>query len=511
MLQVYLLNFIQTISHEFPAMTFSEQQGTFSITLPVIIILLMNGSLLVKFIMDGKTLHFARERFMLEKIINERTEELLNQKEKVDELLSNMLPKDTAEQLKRTGRASSQKYRQVSILFSDIEGFTKIAEHMNPEMLVDELDKFFFKFDSLVEEFNIEKIKTIGDAYMAAGGIPDRNRTNPVEIVMAAIRIMQYMNQLKADNEYFWDLRIGIHTGPVIAGVVGQKKFSYDIWGDSVNIASRMESSGEAGKINISGSTYEFVKDFFICEYRGKMPVKYKGNIDMYFIKGFRPELSIDMLGQQPNDRFYIKLQLMRLQDIEEFFLEKMEVELPESLSFHNHKYCIELLTQCELLLSSEKLSEEDRLIVRTSALFDCLSYSKGYQERKNYTYQLSRELLPKYQYTEKQTEKINHLLGMPLFPPAARTMPEKILSDARLAFLGKDSFCDSAGNLYKELKFYDQISSRNEFDLNLSGLLSTFEFYTLTARKLSDVSAQTQIFNLMSIKKKPGQLKSEA
>ena len=168
--------------------------------------------LFVILLLMRKTLQFAKLRFDLEGIINKRTEELLKQKEKVDELLSNMLPRDTANQLKLTGKATTRKYSMVTILFSDIEGFTRIAEQMNPEVLIDELDKFFFEFDSLVGQSNIEKIKTIGDAYMAAGGIPDCNRTNPIDVVMAAIRIMQHMKRLKKDNENFWDLRIGIHT-----------------------------------------------------------------------------------------------------------------------------------------------------------------------------------------------------------------------------------------------------------------------------------------------------------
>jgi adenylate cyclase len=488
--------------HESP---YSVQQAALiSVNWLAGLLIFINTFLLVVYLMAAKSLHFARERFMLEGIINKRTEELLYQKEKVDELLSNMLPKAMADQLKKTGRARTQKYSMVSILFSDIEGFTRIAEQMNPEILVDELDKFFFKFDALVEEFNIEKIKTIGDAYMAAGGIPDRNRTNPVDLVMAAISIMQYMKQLKIDNQYFWDLRIGIHTGPIIAGVVGQKKLSYDIWGDSVNIASRMESSGEAGKINISGSTYEFVKDFFVCEYRGKMPVKYKGNIDMYFIKGFRPELSKDMLGQEPNAAFFIKLQHLRLQDIEEEFLKKMEDELPSILQFHNIKYCIELLTTCELLLSSGKLSDEDRLIVRTAALFECLSYAKGYMERKKYIYQLSREMLPRYHYNEVQCKKIYQLLNMPFIPPVAKSMPEKIFSDARLAFLGKSNFIDYANALYLEMKYYGQTESRKEFFSNLAEFLNPFEFYTQTARKLVEVPLLNHVETLLLMREQP-------
>ena len=221
------------------------------------------------------------------------------------------------------GKATKIKYNFVTVLFSDIQGFTRIAEEMNPEILIDELDKFFFHFDSVVEKYGIEKIKTIGDAYMCAGGIPEKNRTNPVEVILAALEMKAYMKRLKETSELegmkFWDIRIGIHTGTVVAGVVGQKKLSYDIWGDTVNTASRMESSGEAGKINISGTTYEFVKEFFTCEYRGKMPVKYKGELEMYFVNGIIPELCDENGG--PNRKFIIKMQMIKLQDIEEMVI----------------------------------------------------------------------------------------------------------------------------------------------------------------------------------------------
>lgn len=163
----------------------------------------------------------------LELIIQERTEELMSEKEKTDSLLANVLPRDTADEIMSKGKATKQKYNFVTVLFSDIEGFTKIAEEVNPEILIDELDNFFFYFDSVVEKYNIEKIKTIGDAYMCAGGIPHANRTNPIEVVLAALEMLEYMNRLKKEQTQrgikLWDIRIGIHTGTVIAGVVGQK------------------------------------------------------------------------------------------------------------------------------------------------------------------------------------------------------------------------------------------------------------------------------------------------
>ena len=176
------------------------------------------------------------------------------------------------------------------MLFTDFKGFTKIAEKLTPAELVEELNNCFLEFDRIIDKHHLEKIKTIGDAYMCAGGIPIANETNPVDIVHAGLEIKEFMENLKKDREArgedYWELRIGIHTGPVIAGVVGKNKFAYDIWGDAVNTASRMESSGIPGKVNISGETYELVKDRFICTHRGKIQAKNKGEIDMYIVEG---------------------------------------------------------------------------------------------------------------------------------------------------------------------------------------------------------------------------------
>ncbi|MHC1775999.1 MAG: adenylate/guanylate cyclase domain-containing protein [Lentimicrobium sp.] len=212
-----------------------------------------------------------------------------DEKDRSEKLLLNILPYETAEELKEKGSATPKQYDMVSVLFTDFKGFTNIAEKLSPEQLVAELNNCFLEFDHIIDRHNLEKIKTIGDAYMCAGGIPVANTTNPVDIVKAGIEIKAFMDRLKAEREAngqdYWELRIGIHTGKVIAGVVGKNKFAYDIWGDAVNTASRMESSGEPGKVNISGDTYELVKDQFNCVYRGKVKAKNKGDIDMYFVE----------------------------------------------------------------------------------------------------------------------------------------------------------------------------------------------------------------------------------
>ncbi len=211
---------------------------------------------------------------------------------KSDKLLLNILPEETAAELKEKGMATPKHYEMVSVLFTDFVGFTKISENLSPQDIVKELDRYFLAFDRISDRHNMEKIKTIGDAYMSAGGIPVSNNSNPVDAVLAALEIKEYMDKMEAEKEAkgkkFWEVRIGIHTGPVVAGVVGKNKFAYDIWGDAVNTASRMESSGEPGRINISGTTFELVKDHFKCTYRGKISAKNKGEIDMYFVEGRR-------------------------------------------------------------------------------------------------------------------------------------------------------------------------------------------------------------------------------
>jgi adenylate cyclase len=233
----------------------------------------------------------------------------LNQeRRKSDRLLLNILPESIAEELKANDRVRPQGYDDATVLFTDFVGFTQIAERLTPQGLVEELDACFRRFDAITRRHDLEKIKTIGDAYMVVGGIPAANRTNAVYALLAALEIQRFMAELRqqkvAGGEPYWRLRLGIHSGGLVAGVVGEGKFAYDVWGDTVNTASRLESSGVPDRINISEATHERVRAFFVCEYRGRVPAKNKGEIDMYLVNGIRPELSRDGDGETPNARF---------------------------------------------------------------------------------------------------------------------------------------------------------------------------------------------------------------
>ncbi len=201
--------------------------------------------------------------------------------EKSDHLLLNILPSEIAQELKNTGIAAAKQYNHVTVLFTDFVNFTGLSEQMSPTELVQEIHKNFTAFDAIMEKHGIEKIKTIGDAYLAVCGLPNEVEDHAQRITQAAIDIQQFMQT----NQGKFQIRIGIHSGPVVAGIVGVKKFAYDIWGDTVNMASRMESNSEAGKINISKATYELISEEFECEHRGKILAKGKGEIDMWFVK----------------------------------------------------------------------------------------------------------------------------------------------------------------------------------------------------------------------------------
>jgi class 3 adenylate cyclase len=442
----------------------------------------------------------------LEKLNEEladQNNELRSENDRIAELLS-FLPTDAGKQIKMKGSVNSLRYKMVTVLFADVKGFTKLSGTENAEALIDELDDFFFYFDQVVEKHNIQKVKSIGDTYMCAGGIPKKNRTNPVEVIKAALEVQEYLKKIQkastSNNRKIWNLTFGIHTGPVTASVSGKRKISYDIKGDTVNIASRIESASLPTEISISEMTYEFIKEFFVCEYRSKIPIKYKGDTPVYTVKGFRPELSLDGLGKIPNEKFHTKFQMIQFEDINEYVMDRLERELPKHLYYHNLKHTIDVTIGVEIIGTGEGVSDAELILLKTAALFHDFGQIKGAIDHEERGCKIAQEILPRFNYNQEQIDTITDLIMATKLPPNPKTKLEKIMADADLDYLGRKDFIPVSDTLYRELKVQGLISDFNEWNKMQLKFLSSHQFFTETAQKMRKVNKEKQIERIKNL-----------
>ena len=222
--------------------------------------------------------------------LSQRTHEMERQRARSEELLLNILPRQIADELRAKGRVEAKYYSDVTILFTDLVGFTRMFDDLSVDRMVHVLDQLVTAFDRVVRDYGLEKLKTIGDAYMCAGGLTRESASHPVDAVLAGFEIIDIVRRAAESEDLPLSVRVGAHTGPVAAGVVGIDKFAFDVWGDTVNFAARLETGSEPGRINIAQSTYLRVKDFFSCSHRGHVRTK-EGDREMYFVDGLHPEL----------------------------------------------------------------------------------------------------------------------------------------------------------------------------------------------------------------------------
>jgi len=446
---------------------------------------------------------------------NQELEEQIKNLEKLNEKLSKdnekikarfeKLSPDVLKEVSETEKKErSLKFNMATVLFADNRGFSKFVEGMDSSAVMDELDEILFEFDAIVKRFKIEKIKTIGDTYMCAGGIPVKNITNPVDVVMTAMEMRNFLTNyelhIRGRDSRIWDLKIGIHTGPVTATISGKKKISYDIKGDTVNTASRVETVSEGGSILISVMTYELVKEFFDCEYHGKLPVKYKDDLQMYRVEGLKPEFSVNGEGVFPNESFRIKFGLIQFTDIQEIILDKLEKELPDYLYYHNVKHTVDVVTEVELIGWGEGCTDEEILLLKTAGLFHDAGHTIAYDNHEFYGTELAREMLPKYNYTPEQIERICTTIMATKLPPAPTNLLENIICDSDLDYLGRSDFIPVSNTLYEELKAQNKMGSLNDWNKIQVKFISGHQYFTETARSLREVNKQLQIERIQSL-----------
>lgn len=413
------------------------------------------------------------------------------EKDKTEKWLNNTLPAEAVIELKRSGKVQANSFKVVSLLFTDVVGFTKISEKMSANRLVNKLDVLFRKFDEIIESNNLEKIKTIGDAYMCAGGIPTENSTNPIDACTAAIQIQDYMSRIKfdaiANHEDYWEIRLGINTGPVTAGIIGNLRLAYDVWGSTVNLAQRMEMLGEPGKVTITEATFNYIEPYFECEFKGRVQSKAKTMVDMYVVNRIKPELSINGEGLIPNTRFEEIKKLHHYSNIkyyktEHHVLKILEKGLSEKLYYHSINHSKDVVKAVERIALLEGVTDEGLFLLKTAAILHDAGFIERYEHNEEIGAKMARELLPKYGYTEQHIKTIVELIHVTEIPHRPINKLQEIICDADLDYLGRDDFEEIADRLRIELREMGKINSDRKWDEIQIKFLENHQYFTQTS-----------------------------
>ncbi|SMO78398.1 Adenylate cyclase, class 3 [Saccharicrinis carchari] len=399
-------------------------------------------------------------------------------------------------------RKKVHRFNRASLLYASIEGFNKLNDSPNALALMDKLDELHRAMDAIAKKHGIIKIKTVGDTFIYGGGMLEENRTNPIEVILAAFEIQHAAITINGgeNNSAFWEVSIGIHTGPVLAEPTGKKWAPYRLSGHAINFTSRLSKAAASGKINISAMTYELVKEFFQCHPSGQMPVKYKGLMETYSVSGFLPNFVDPENKQNKNKDFDIKFSLIQFLDIQEVVLDMMEQSLPDDLFYHNIKHTIDVITEVELIGWAEGLNEQDILTLKLAALFHDSGHMISYNDHELHSTIIAKKMLSKYKYSSEVIEKVCHLIMATRFPSDPQNILEKVICDSDLDYLGRADFIPVSNMLYQELKVRGMVASFSEWNQKQLNFIKKHQYYTDTAQNLREVNKNKQIERLESL-----------
>jgi len=429
--------------------------------------------------------------------VHKKNEELQHELEQKNKIIEKIYPdnqvslgQDTVKQV------NVRKIKMATLLYAEAQGFSDIPEEADSQALVDHLDSIYYQIDSIIEKYDITKIKSLGDTLLFAGGIIEKNSVNPIEILRAAVEIQYYINDFQKSygNNRIWKFKVGIHTGPITVYEEGKKKMTYELKGDSLNISTRVRSFAQPGEIVITENTYELVKDFFDCQYYGKMPVKYKNNMKIFRVNGILPVFSLRKRGVIPNRNFINKFRQVQFMDLQEFMLDKLERELPVNLYYHGVKHTVDVVTQAELIGLGEGVSDDEMVLLKTAALFHDAGHICDYDNHEYHGTLMARDILPSYYYTQHQIDRICELIMVTKLPPQPNNLLEQIICDSDLDYLGRSDMIPISGELFKELKERKKISSLNDWNKLQINFISKHQYFTKTAKSLREVNKKKQI-----------------
>jgi len=398
---------------------------------------------------------------------------------------------DQADPSKQTARQT--RFNTVTILFVEMQGLSDVVTvDANTAQYMDRLDDIILGFNEIVEKYQLVKLHSIGDSFICAGGIPEKNMTNPITVTLAALEMLKLVETcMQKDDEPVWGLNIGIHTGSVIGG---RTRSNYDLKGDTVNVTSRIGSLCKKNTALVSDTTYELVKELFDCRYTSALPVKYRNKLDLFTVTGIKAKFAADQKRYLPNESFRTQWMLVQFSDLQEYILDKLEKELPEYLYYHNVKHTVDVVTECELIGWAEGLDDHQLLLLKTAALFHDSGHTISYTDHEERSVDIARQNLPKYRYTPQEINEICRIIMATKLPPKPADLLEAIICDSDLDYLGRTDFVPVSNTLYAELTAQGKSMSLNEWNKLQLKFIGSHQYFTKTGRKLREVKKQEQI-----------------
>lgn len=432
---------------------------------------------------------------------------------RVSRLLESILPSQTLNEFKVYGKSSPKKRQNCTVLFTDFVNFTQLTKNSDPQDLVKKLDFYFTTFDEIILKYKLEKIKTIGDAYMAVGGVTEKDPHPAIRMALAACEIRNFMlndmETLKAFQRDFWEIRIGIHIGDLVAGVVGKHKFSFDVWGDTVNIAARCEQNSTPGHINISENFADAIRPYFDLSHRGKITIKNGGEIDMFYLDAIRSEYSLYKEGRIPNVelRRATGLPLADFNGLRSFILTKLKAELSEDLLYHSYRHTETVEEAVEKYGELEKLSDHELFLVRTAALFHDSGFLFRYEDNEELGVELLYHYGPRFGYQSKDLKTIEKIILSTGYGAVPSTIMEAVMCDADLDYLGRADYHVTAAKLFDEMALYGKnFSNQKRIEVQIEYLENHHEYYTTSAKNLR---APGKVKRIAELKAKLTQIKA--
>lgn len=425
--------------------------------------------------------------------------------QRIGQLLNNIFPENVLLELSNNGKFSPKRLENGVVLFTDFVDFTMKSKGMNPLRLIQQLEKYFIKFDEIVKRYNLEKIKTIGDAYMALAGVTESKPEPAIRACLAALEIRDYIQTEKdiaiATKTDFWEIRIGLHMGPLVAGIIGTSKINFDVWGDTVNIASRAEASSKRGNVTITFNIFERISPYFESTTRGKIDLlKRGGAIDMYYLKNLKREFGMYSEGNAPNSKLREKcgLPAVDFDNLKTHIINQLKSLLPDYLSYHDLPHTIDVEKAVIRYANLEGVSEVDKLLLKTAALFHDAGFILQYHKNEDIAIGMIQSTLPRYGYSRQQINKIADIINSTKRSIEPENLLEKIMCDADHDYLGRPEYHIVAQKLRDELAYNNETFTDKEWILfQLEFLENQHRYYTETANNIRSNSKKSRINEL--------------